>query len=204
MSNSEIDDRLELMEAEKATLLDVRGSIPSTDQGSSNYCWAHSTVSAMLLLRAKQGLPHVELSAFGIAAQIKKFRNDGGWCQESMEAVTTKGCPTSATWPLKSMSRDNVNTAMREESLLYKVTEFWDCGSDPKLFWHFVALGMPIISDYNDWGHSVCFIKGNRKNNTGLVWNSWGDDGFGNRGVGVPQARSPVPNNFMVPRVSTS
>ena len=123
MANSEIDDRINLMEAEKATLLDVRGSIPSTDQGSQGYCWAHSTVSAMLLLRAKQGLPYVELSAYGIAAPIKKFRNEGGWCQESMDWITTKGCPSSATWPIQSMSRDNVTTAMREESLLYRVTE---------------------------------------------------------------------------------
>jgi len=203
MAPSEIDDRIALMEAEKATLLDVRGSIPSTDQGSQGYCWAHSTVSAMLLLRAKQGLPYVELSAYGIAAPIKKFKNEGGWCQESMDWITTKGCPTSATWPIQSMSRDNVTTAMREESLLYRVTEWYDGGDDPKLFWTAVAMGFPVVSDFNDWGHSVCTISANRKNNTGLIWNSWGDQ-WGNKGVGVPQARSPVPNNWMVPRVGTA
>ena len=204
MANSEIDDRLELMSQEKATLLDVRGDIPSTDQGSQGYCWAHSTVSAMLLLRAKQGLPYVELSAYGIAAPIKKFRNEGGWCQESMDWITTKGCPTSATWPIQSMSRDNVTTAMREESLLYRVTEWYDGGDDPKLFWTAVAMGFPVVSDYGaDWMHSVCFIKGNRKNNTGLIWNSWSDQ-WGNKGVGVPQSRSPVPTNWLVPRVSTN
>jgi len=181
----------------------VRGSIPSTDQGSQGYCWAHSTVSAMLLLRAKQGLPYVELSAYGIAAPIKKFRNEGGWCQESMDWITTKGCPSSATWPIQSMSRDNVTTAMREESLLYRVTEWYDGGDDPKLFWTAVAMGFPVVSDFNDWGHSVCTIAANRKNNTGLIWNSWGDQ-WGNKGVGVPQARSPVPNNWMVPRVGTA
>ena len=204
MANSEIDDRIALMEAEKATLLDVRGDIPSTDQGSQGYCWAHSTVSAMLLLRAKQGLPYVELSAYSVAAPIKHFKNEGGWCQESMDWITTKGCASSATWPIQSMSRDNVTTAMREESLLYRVTEWYDGGDDPKLFWTAVAMGFPVVSDYGaDWMHSVCFIKGNRKNNTGLIWNSWGDQ-WGNKGVGVPQSRSPVPTNWLVPRVSTN
>ena len=83
------------------------------------------------------------------------------------------------------------------------VGKWYDGGEHPTLFWTAVAMGFPFVSDFNDWGHSVCTISANRKNNTGLIWNSWGDQ-WGNKGVGVPQARSPVPNNWMVPRVGTS
>ena len=209
MANSEIDDRLEVMATNKATLVDLRNigmngqPIPSTNQGSRGYCWAHSTVSCMLLLRAKAGLPYVELSAYAIACQIKNFRDQGGWNGESMKWVEEHGCPTSQTWPIRSVDRANVNSAMVAESLENRVTEWWDGGDDPKLFWTAVALGFPIASDYNDWGHSVCFAFGSRKNNTGIIWNSWGDQ-WKNNGMGPPQARSPVPNNWLCPRVTTA
>jgi len=210
MSDSEIDDRLELMEKEKATLLDIRniggpngGPIPSTDQNGSNYCWAHSTVSSMLLARAKQNLPYINLNAYSIASPIKGGRNEGGWCQQSVKFAVENGCSTMETWPFQQMSVRNWTEAAKTEAKLYRIIEWYDGGDDPRLWWTALAMGMAPVSDYNDWMHSVCAIHGSRRNKTSLIWNSWGD-GWGTKGIGRPQSRTPHPQNWMVPRIVTA
>src|SRR5258706_217254 len=56
---SEWSERIKDMEANKSRLSDIRGDIPSRDQNGKGYCWAHSSVSAMILLRARDGQPYV-------------------------------------------------------------------------------------------------------------------------------------------------
>lgn len=211
MADSEIDDRLEVLEREKATLIDIRnisgpdgGPIPSLNQGGSSLCWAHSTVTSVLLMRAKAGLPYVPLNAFGLALQINGFRpNQGGWCQQSVEGAVERGIPSMKTWPFQSTSRSNITPAMKAEQNLYRITEWWDGGDDPRLWWTALALGFAPVSDYNDWGHSVCAVFGNRKKQTATIMNSWADT-WGKSGLGPPQSRTPHPQNWMVPRVVTA
>lgn len=210
MSDSEIDDRIELLEREKATLIDIRnisgpngGPIPSTDQNGSNYCWFHSTVSSMLLLRAKQGLEYVPLNAYSGATVIKGGRNEGGWCQESVEFAIEHGVCTTKTWPFQQMRLSNWNDAAKAEAKLYRITEWYDGGDDPRLFWTAVALGFPVVSDFNHMGHSMVTIHANRRQQKGWHWNSWSDN-YENNGVGVFSGWKCVPNNWMVPRIVTS
>ncbi len=131
--------------------------MPSRDQNGRGYCWAHSTVSAALLGRARMGLPYADLSAYHIACIIKGYADQGGWNGESMEFLAEKGCATSKTWPQQSTNRSNDNAAMWAEAALYKDTEWEDIEEgDFDMQMTHLLLRNPSPLDLNWWSHSIC------------------------------------------------
>lgn len=137
--------------------------IPAQDQNGKGYCWAHSTVGAIRTTRALQGLPFVELSAYSVACIVKGYRDEGGWCGESLKFLTENGVAPASKWPLRSMSQSNNTPEMRQEAAKFKVTEgFYDLGApiwNQKLTFEQVVtcalLNLPMAGDFNWWGHSV-------------------------------------------------
>lgn len=140
-----------------------RHAIPPQDQNGKGYCWAHSVTGACRTNRALNNLPFVELSAYSVACIIKGYRDEGGWCGESLKFLTENGVAPADKWPLRSMSRSNDNPDTREAMKLYKVTEgFYDLGApiwSQKLTFEqaitCLLLSMPCAFDFNWWGHSV-------------------------------------------------
>lgn len=210
---SEWESRLAAQKAAKAQLSDIRNKgmngqpIPARDQGNQGYCWAHSTVSAMLLSRAAANQPYADLSAYAIACMIKNFRNQGGWCGESVQFATEKGCPTSATWPQQSKDRSLANNpAVWEDAKKHVVTEWMDL--DPQnmkaQLVTCLLLGIPVASDFNWWSHSVCTIDLVSINPFQTrILNSWGS-GWKENGTGILEGRRAVPNDAIALRVTTA
>lgn len=178
----------------------------------SGNCWAHSSTSACLLVRAIQDEPYADLSAYAVACMIKNFRDQGGWGAESLEFIAERGIPTSKTWPQQSMARSNDNPNTWVEAANYKVTEWMDL--DPQnmedQFFTCLLLGIPVVADYNWWGHSVCAIEINNidvdsngrinyRTLEGDIWNSWGDS-WSQNGVGALQGRRFIPDSAIAPR----
>lgn len=205
-------ERLAEQKAHSADLYNIRlkgnngQPIPSRDQDGYGYCWAHSSVSACLLLRARDNQPYADLSAFSVAAPIKNFRNQGGWGSQSLEYIATKGVATSATWPQQSMNRGNLNDAMYADAAKYKVTEWMDLDPE-KMKDQLVTcllLGIPVVSDFNWWGHSVCTCRlVNVFDDWSIettIWNSWGDS-WSDRGMGNLKGSKAIPNGAIAPRV---
>lgn len=214
---SEWATRLAVQQATNGRLSDVRERgmfgqrIPSRDQDGYGYCWAHSSTSACLLLRAVGNLPYADLSAFAVACIIKDYRNEGGWGAESLEWIAANGIPTSATWPQQGVSRSYDNQAMRAEAAQNKVTEWMDL--DPNSDQYIdqlvtcLLLGIPVVVDYNWWSHSICamdLVSIDANASVGslqiLIWNSWGDS-WSQNGAGVLQGRKAVPDGAIAPRV---
>lgn len=140
--------------------------IPSTDQNGQGYCWMYSCVFTIQALRALAHLPYVKLSGHGAAWKVKKGRDEGGWCAESLDFVTANGIPSCEFWPEKSMNgRQYDNAKTWENAALHKAVEAWvDLESaqyDRKLtFDQIMSLCMdnnPGQADFNWWGHSVGF-----------------------------------------------
>jgi hypothetical protein len=180
---SEWADRLAAQKAAKAQLSDVRNRgmngkpIPSRDQNGKGYCWAHSSTSAALIVRAVEGQPYADLSAFAVACIIKHFKDQGGWGSESLEFISERGIPTSEFWPQKSTARANDNEKTWANAKLHRVTEWMDMESRNKAQLVTCLLsGIPVVSDFNWWGHSVCTIDLVSLNPFRTrIWNSWGD-----------------------------
>lgn len=167
---SEWADRLKMLREGGAQLSDIRKRgkagklIPSTDQNGRGYCWFHSGTSACLLVRARDGQPFVDLSAYAGACKIKGFRDEGGWGAQGVDFMTKYGIPSSQYWPQRSVDPRYDNAETWKNALLHRVDEGWidieAAQYDRKLAWSQVATcllsGNPVICDYNWWGHSVC------------------------------------------------
>lgn len=205
----EWEDRLREQKAAKAQLSDIRERggkdgqrIPSTNQGSTNYCWAHSSTSAVMLMRAMQGQPFHMLSGTSIAAKIKNFRNQGGWGSQSLEYIAQHGIPDTAHWPERSIKQHHDDPMTWQNAEQHKVTEWMDL--EPRNKAQLVTcllLNIPVVSDFNWWRHSVCSmdILSLRPFKT-VIWNSWSDN-WGENGAGILEGNKAIPDGMIAPFV---
>lgn len=196
---SEWSARIKEQEATKSRLSDVRNAADNgkpfvnLDQGQVGYCWAHSTVHCVMVSRAVNNQPFVPLSAYAVAAIIKRGRDEGGWCGLSAQFCRENGVPAQKYWPQGDRSLSNDTPEMRANAALHKVTEDWVDLARPvhsqNLTFDQVATcllaGVPCAVDFDWWGHSVCALDlvepepgsfGLRILNS---WKNWGDNGTG-------------------------
>ena len=215
---SEWSARIKEMEETKSRLSDIRMTgdngkmIPALDQGQYGYCWAHSTVGCIHMLRAMDGQPYVPLSAFAVAATIKNGANEGGWGAQSLDFVISKGVPDQKYWPQGSANLSHGTAECWANAALHKVTEDWqdltNAQYDRNLTFDQVMTlllsRIPVVGDFNFWGHSVCLLDpvevepgsfGVRLLNS---WsNSWSD-----RGMGVLRGNQAIPDGAVAPRAT--
>jgi len=217
---SEWSDRIKEMEATKSRLSDLRrrgnsegGLIPSLDQNGQGYCWAYSTGMALMMTRVVSNLPYVRLSPHAVACKIKGFRDEGGWCGLSYKFAIEHGYPDQKMWPQKSMSRSNDNEQTWANAAKYKAVEgYYDMSVavyDQEMTFDQVMscllCRIPVISDFNWWGHSVCALDPVEveKGSFGIrIINSW-TDSWGDLGEAVLRGNKAIPDNAVAPRTST-
>lgn len=218
---SEWSERIKQGERDKSFLSHIRnrgnnGSpIPSLNQGSFGYCWAHSGTSAVMLLRAAANQPYVPLSAFSVAATIKKGRNEGGWGAQGLDFMTEKGIASQALWPQGDASYARYDVPeVWADAAKHRVTEgFWDLQAaqyDRRLTFDQVGTlllsRIPVIGDFNWWGHSVCLMDlvETSPGQFGVrILNSWGD-GWGDNGTSVLTGSKAIPDGATAPRVAVA
>jgi len=177
--------------------------IPSYDQNGKGYCWAHSSTSAVTMLRAVNGEPYVPMSAYAVACVIKSYRDEGGFGGESLQFIADKGIPSSQFWPMQSMSSKNDNPNTWANAATHKCIQWVECDQNATTRRQQVAtallLGFPVIVDYNWWSHSVCAIR-LMDAQTVRILNSWGDS-WSQNGVGDLQGSKAWPDDAWVPLV---
>jgi hypothetical protein len=146
--------------------------------------------------------PYADLSAFAVACIIKHYKDEGGWGSQSLEWIAENGIPTSEFWPQKSMAKANDNPAMRANAKLHIITEWMDL--EPRNKEQLVTCllsGIPVVSDFNWWGHSVCTIDlVSLKPFRTRIWNSWGDS-WSEKGTGLLEGKKAIPDGQIAPRV---
>lgn len=174
------------------------------DQKQTNYCWAFATVRAVEMIRAKQGQTWIDLSPASIAAQIKNYRNLGGWGKEALDWIRAKGITPTRLWPDTTWNNKSLaNAQSRAEALKYRVTEWFEpAGNTLDQVVSCLLMGIPVSVGYDWWGHQVLACD--------LVWldnapalrilNSWGN--WGEEGWGILQGSRAVPNDCVAPRVA--
>lgn len=218
----DMPDAIAELVANKSQLSDIRdhayGSpYKSLDQNGQGFCWMYSGTAAVMILRAKANMPHVRLSAHAGACIIKNFRDQGGWGAQGLDRLRSHGQPSVEFWAEKSMSRQYDKPETWENAALHKVSEgFIDLDEaqyDRRLSFQQVLTCLirriPVIADYNWWGHSVCALdavdvspnKSNRDpSRYGVrIINSWTDN-WGTNGTGVLTGSKAIPDGATAPR----
>lgn len=180
------------------------------DQNPQKFCWAYSTTRTCEYVRAAMNLEYVPLSAHSVACKVKGFRDEGGWCGLSAQFIRTNGIVPESLWPAKSMSRNHDTAANWEEAAKYRITEdFVDLTRavyDQNLTWNQVVScllqNIPVMLDYNWWGHSVCGVDVDEVDGEVAVDidNSW-SPGWGDKGTARLQGQRKYPNGAAATRV---
>ena len=210
ISRAEWADRLAIQKKNLSRQIDVRNRgdkgkpIPALDQNGKGYCWAHSTVTSMRLLRAAMNEPFADLSAYAIACVIKNYANQGGYNAQSVKFAAERGCPTSALWPMQSMDRKlKDDPKVWENAAKYKITEWYDLEpGDLDQFVSAMLHGMFGPGDYNWWGHSVGTmglesIGTTTESLVSWILNSWGTS-WSQNGAGQLKGRKAIPDGCIV------
>ena len=217
---SDWSDLIRQMEADRSRLSDIRLAgdagqpIPSLDQNPWGYCWAHSSVQAVMALRARDNQPYVPLSAFAVAATIKGGADEGGWGAQSLDFITQRGVPAQSFWPQKSADLRHGTPECWANAKLHRVTEGWidlaapvydrDLSFDQVITC--LLCRVPVVCDFMWWGHSVVALDAveTAPGKFGVrIWNSWGDS-FGDMGMAVLGGSKAIPDNAVAPRVATA
>lgn len=176
----------------------------SLNQTQFPYCWSFSGAHADMYTRGSQGLPYRRLSATAVAAVIKNFRQEGGWCGLSAEKYAKDGCPTVDEWPETSLSRSYNTEATWEEAKKYRVADqvvdltraVYDRNLSFDLVVSLLLVNTPVQVDFNWWAHSVCAIDVDEvePGSYGLIiQNSWSDS-WGDRGLGTLRGNQAIPD----------
>lgn len=186
--------------------------IPTIDQGPNGYCWGHSTVQGLHVLRAVNNQPYIPLSAYAVCATIKRGVNEGGWCGLSAKFLREKGVPSQKLWPQGDRDYQKYNKPeVWADAAKHKVTEdYVDLSAavyDQNLTFDMVATlllsNIPVALDYNWWAHSICGLDlvEVEANSFGVrIWNSWGD-GWGEKGMGILRGQKAIPDGALAQRV---
>lgn len=207
---SEYQARIQEMEETKTRLSDIvaRSGLPCKDQDGTNYCWYNSPAYCQEVLRVKQGQRMVILSAASGAAQIKNYRNEGGWGQEAIEHMSRVGLVPEVLWPSNWWQDARYNTPGNMAiASKYRVSEWWEL--TPRDIHEKFALllrRIPLTSGYNWWGHQTT--------DEDPVWldgapairmrNSWTMDWPqpGSRGYAILQGSRALADDCIAPRVA--
>lgn len=217
----EIPDRIAWMTESKTRLIDLGDAVDSLDQNGQGYCWFYSGTTAIMQLRARNNQPNVRLSAHSGAWTIKGGRDEGGWGAAGLDFQRDRGVIPAELWPEKSMSGSKYGTeANWNVAKEYRVTEgFVDLeppAYDRDLSFHQVIScylnRIPVISDFNWWGHSVCGLWCHDINKqlpkhdpnryaANEILNSWSNS-WGVRGRGVLKGSKAFPNGASAPRAT--
>lgn len=217
---TEWSERIKEKKALRAGLQAIRrtsgpnnGVIPSLNQndghGRWGYCWAHSSTMAHMLVRAIMGLPYKQLSAFMVAAIVKKYQDQGGWGALSLDFIEKNGQPGTDLWPQLGVDPKYDTPAMRAAAAANKVTadwadinaSMWERTMPFDLVATLLLSDVPVVADYNWWGHSVCLMElvEVEPNSFGVLGlNSWGDQ-FGDVGEFTLRENKAVPDGAVAP-----
>lgn len=210
---SEYSARIKERIALRSQLSDIREigkfgqRIPSLSQGRWGFCWAHSTVQGLKIIRALNNQPYVPLSAFMVASLIKGYRDEGGFNAESLSFACNTGVTSEEFWPEGQVDRRLDTPTMRANASLHKCSQFTDLS--PQRFDQLMTLllmGIPVMIDLMWWRHSVLAMDPVEieSNSFGArIWNSWSDS-WGTNGMAVLTQSKATPDAAAAPRVLTA
>lgn len=178
--------RIQELEARKERLSDLMrfNKLPAKNQARLNYCWIFSPTHCLEIMRMLQNQEYVSLSPASAGAQIKNFRNTGGWGREALQWISDKGVCPSAVWPDTALDRGLVTPENAALALNYRTPEWWELrprNLDEKV--SCLLRRIPVSSGYNWWSHQTTscdplWLDGEIAIRDRNQWPNYGDDNY--------------------------
>lgn len=184
---NEWQGRIESMEADKSRLSDLIRwkNLPPKNQEQTNYCWVNAPTHCLEIIRLQQNQQVVILSPASAGAQIKGYRNVGGWGLEALQWISDHGLVPVSQWPANAISRSYATENNMALAKSYAVDEWIELKPrDLDQLISCLLRRIPVAVGYNWWGHEVTAIDAVWRNGTVAIrirnsWGNWGDFGFG-------------------------
>ena len=183
LTDTEIDERIDQAERDKATLKDfaLDMNVECLDQGRTNYCWINAPVFCAMLRRLiETGQEHRYSPASG-GAVIKGFQNVGGWGSQALAFMIENGINYQSDWPPNAIDRRYYTAENREKAKLNRVTEYYRLETWQEVK-SCIAQKIPCGLGYNWWRHEVtgmCLTLRSHNLEIANSWGNWGDRGYG-------------------------
>lgn len=201
--------RIEEMEATKTRVSDliVQANLKVKNQLQTNYCWIFAPAHAVEVARMIQGQRVISLSPASAGAQIKNYRNEGGWGVEGLQWIADHGLVPSALWPDTAIQRSYATADNKAAAREFRATE-WDVlqpkSIDEMVSCLFHRKTVPI--GLNWWGHEVLAVDPVWLNGSIAIRirNSWGDIPDFPNGFGILQGRKMIPDDSVCLRSTTA
>jgi len=206
---SEWQARIQEMEERKTRLSDIinLAGLPCKDQNGTSYCWINAPTHATEIVRVKQNQKMVILSPASAGAQIKNYRNRGGWGKEGLEFIIEKGLVPVDKWPANGIDRKYATEENLKLALDYRVVEWWELR--PRNLNELMSCllrRIPIAVGYNWWLHEVTLVDpvwldgraaGRIRNSWSMNWPTPGAGGYS-----ILQGRKLLPDDAVAPRTA--
>lgn len=193
---------------------DIIGDLPCKDQNGLGYCHGYGPVTALEVMRARHGLPYVELSAESVAGIVTGWSNEGGDPDEDLKVLCERGaCAASYMDRPNSISEKRWKDGWQQNALLHKSEEAFG-GIDGDLW---VIAGTAALRNqctspwFNWWSHCISgsyrlrydaktkTVYRKDRNNWGM---EWGDKGYCWFSKGSRRSQG-TPSGLVVVRVPT-
>lgn len=181
------------------------------DQDGIPYCHAFSPAIAIMLVRAANGYPDLEISAGSIGGPVTNYRKRGAWIGDDLKQIVRQGAATTEYVPMRQVSRSGWKPGADENCELHKVEE-WDelRPRDLDELISALLINLPVCIGLNWWGHAVTSIDvvdTGRGSATSLSrydignLNSWGQN-YGDGGYFILSGNKRIPDEQYAPRVT--
>ncbi len=186
----ELRERLESMWAAQASIMH---RVYRTDalRQTRGTCWIHGTIQAAMMMIDMAGLPYRTLSPASVAAHCyRNFGVNGGYPALGVQKFQEHGAATVQTWPENAHDRRHDNAASRATREHNWLSEVIITGSGERGFRRLLSAhcqGLPGGASFSWWRHYVASCYGRwTGRELGLgIRNSWGNNGYGDRGFGL-------------------
>lgn len=186
-------------------MCDLAG-LPPKDQQQTNYCWINAPTYCVEVLRAHQNQDKVLLSPASAGAQIKGYRNVGGWGQEGLQWISDHGLVPCDKWPANAIDQRYATEENKQLALKYRVTEWWELPArDIAPTISCLLLGIPVAVGLQWWSHEVTYLDVDWVDGQPAILfrNSWGPR-YGDNGYGILQGQRAIPDDAVAPRVAVA
>jgi hypothetical protein len=154
----EVCDRIEQKDKEKSWAFDTfhRGGNKVLDQNGFSLCHSFSGADAMMIRRAAQGLPYVELSAGYLGGLVTGHRNAGAAIEDVLRVMREQGIASTEFCGMMQID-SNYKPGAADDAKLHRVSHFWDLSSREMLQQNITVVleGFGPNYGYDWWGHAV-------------------------------------------------